>query len=65
MSIVLTGIFVYPVKALRGVSVRQADVRPAGLAGDRRWVIVAPDGRFISQRSHPALARISARISAY
>ena len=60
MSIVLTGIFVYPVKALRSVSVRQAEVQPAGLAGDRRWVIVGPDGRFLSQRSHPALARISA-----
>ncbi len=60
MSIVLTGIFVYPVKALRGVSVRHAEVRPAGLADDRRWVIVGPDGRFLSQRSHPALARISA-----
>jgi len=61
MSIVLTGIFVYPVKALRGVSVRHAEVQPAGLTDDRRWVIVGPDGRFLSQRSHPALARISAQ----
>lgn len=60
MSIVLSGIFVYPVKALRGVSLEQAEVQPAGLAADRRWVIVGPDGQFLSQRDHPALARISA-----
>lgn len=62
MSIVLEAIYVYPVKALRGVHLQRAEVRPEGLADDRRWVIVGPDGRFISQRSHPILARIGAQV---
>ncbi len=62
MSIQLSGLFVYPVKALGGVEIQTATVQPEGLADDRRWVIVGPDGRFISQRSHPALARIETRL---
>ncbi len=61
MNIVLSGIFVYPVKALRGQAREFSTVEPEGLAGDRRWLIVDPDGRFISQRSEPKLARIAAR----
>jgi uncharacterized protein YcbX len=62
MSIQLSGLFVYPVKALGGVEIQMATAQPEGLANDRRWVIVGPDGRFISQRSHPALARIKTRL---
>ncbi len=62
MSIQLSGICVYPVKALGGVKVQQAVAQPEGLAEDRRWVIIGPDGRFISQRSHPALALVSAQL---
>ena len=63
MSIVLSDIFVYPVKALAGITQSQAEVRPRGLASDRRWVIVRPDGQFISQRSHPRLALITTRLT--
>ncbi len=64
MSIVLSGIFVYPVKALGGISQAEAEVRPRGLAADRRWVIVRPDGQFISQRTHPRLALVAVRVCA-
>jgi uncharacterized protein YcbX len=58
MNITLSAITVYPVKAIRGVPRETAMVETAGLRGDRRWVIVDADGRFISQRTHARLALV-------
>ncbi len=58
MSIQLSGICVYPVKALAAVAVTEAVVQPEGLTGDRRWVIIDANGNFLSQRQHGSLARI-------
>ncbi len=49
---------IYPVKGLRGLSVAAAEVEPWGLAGDRRWMVVDANGRFLSQREAPQMARI-------
>ena len=57
----LASIHVYPMKACRGVDVAQARVEPWGLAGDRRWLLVEPTGRFISQREEPTLALVTVR----
>lgn len=58
----IASLHIYPVKGMRGVALEAAQVEARGLAGDRRWLVIAePDGRFITQRSHPGLARISAR----
>lgn len=54
----LAGLHIYPVKGLKGVSLEAATVEPWGLAGDRRWMIVDPRGRFLSQREHGRLALI-------
>jgi len=54
----LSAIHVYPLKGGRGLDLLSSQVEPWGLAGDRRWLLVDPDSRFISQREHPALARL-------
>lgn len=36
----LLSIHVHPVKAFRGLALREAEVEPWGLAGDRRWALV-------------------------
>ena len=54
---------IYPVKSARAVALDHARVELEGLTGDRRWVIINADKRFISQRSHPDLARLEAAIS--
>jgi uncharacterized protein YcbX len=46
----------YPVKGLAGVSVEHAAVTPTGLLHDRSFMLVEPDGTFLSQRSVPAMA---------
>ncbi len=57
---ILESIHIYPVKALRGVSVPAATVDPCGLQGDRRWMVVDPAGRYLTQRDLPGMARILA-----
>jgi len=54
----LASIHIYPLKAARAVDLDESRVEPWGLAGDRRWLLVDEDGRFISQREEPALARV-------
>ena len=59
----VSSLHIHPVKSLRAVDVTNAVVEPKGLAGDRRWMVVGPDGRFITQRDHPVLATICARLA--
>jgi uncharacterized protein YcbX len=52
----LSGIFIYPVKSLRGLAVDSAALDALGLVGDRRFMIVDDDGRFLTQRTLPRMA---------
>lgn len=54
----ITDLFIYPVKSLAGLRVDSARVTRRGLENDRRWMVVRPDGEFVSQRTLPALADI-------
>lgn len=56
----IEGLNIHPLKSGRAIPVDSATVRLDGLAGDRRFMIVEPDGRFITQRELQALARIEA-----
>ncbi len=58
--VLLAELNVFPVKALAGFSPPCADVEPRGLQGDRRWMVVDPAGRMLTQRTHPAMATIHA-----
>ncbi|MGV9880163.1 MOSC domain-containing protein [Streptomyces sp. NPDC003006] len=58
----LRSIHVHPLKAARGLAPREAAVEPWGLAGDRRWMLVDQDGRFVSQRPHPRMALTAAEL---
>jgi len=59
----LAGIFIYPVKGCRALALTSSSVDALGLDGDRRFLIVDPAGRFITQRSHPQLACIETALS--
>jgi uncharacterized protein len=54
----LASVHIYPLKGCRAVDLDESVVELWGLAGDRRWMIVDSDCRFVSQREHPALARL-------
>lgn len=51
-------LWVYPVKSLAGVALTRAKVTPEGIAGDRQWMVVDQDNRFITQRKLPRLATL-------
>ncbi len=48
----------YPVKGMRGLGRVDTEVAAHGLAGDRRWMVVDDDGRFLTQRQLPDMARL-------
>lgn len=52
----LTSIRVYPVKAAAGIEVEKWEVDSFGLRHDRRFMLVDPDGVFVTQREEPRLA---------
>ncbi|WP_439630593.1 MOSC domain-containing protein [Shinella sp.] len=56
----IEGLNIHPLKSGRAIPVESATVRLDGLAGDRRFMIVEPDGRFITQRELQVLARVEA-----
>lgn len=55
-------LFVYPIKALRGVALDAVEATPLGLRHDRRMVLVDPQGRFVTRRELPALARMQVEL---
>ncbi len=50
----------YPVKSLRGEDQAVLEVEACGPVGDRRWMVVGPEGGFMSQRRVPRLAALDA-----
>ncbi|MDP2482992.1 MAG: MOSC N-terminal beta barrel domain-containing protein, partial [Candidatus Palauibacterales bacterium] len=55
---VVTGLYVYPLKSARALSLERVSLDAFGFQGDRRWSVVGADGRIITQRECPALARL-------
>lgn len=60
----VSGLFIYPVKSCRGHAVDRADVDAWGFVGDRRYMVVSPDGQFFTQRQHPRMALIDTELTA-
>lgn len=58
----LTGLFVYPIKSCRGIAQDTAQVAATGLEGDRHWMLVRPNGRFVTQRELPRMALIETKL---
>jgi len=60
----LARIDLHPVKSTAARSVRAAYVGPAGLVGDREWMVVDRDGAMVSARELPAMLRVVADTAA-
>ncbi len=54
----LAGLFIYPVKSLRGLTVTSVGLDSLGLEGDRRFLLVDDAGKFLTQRTLPRMAQI-------
>lgn len=53
---VVSQLYIYPIKGLGGISLQQSQVMQRGLQFDRRYMLVDENGKFISQRTIPQLA---------
>lgn len=54
----LARLFVYPVKSCAGVELREALLTETGLDLDRAWMVVDPEGNFVTQRELPRMVLI-------
>ena len=58
----LSEIWIYPIKSCQGISLPSVELTELGPAHDRRYMLVAEDGSFVSQRTHPRLARVGVEL---
>jgi uncharacterized protein YcbX len=59
----LSALYLYPVKSCRELAVASAAVDAHGLVGDRRFLVVDAEGRFLTQRVHPRMALIETALT--
>ena len=61
----LSQLILYPIKSCAGMPVESATLLEAGLMAhgvhDREWMLVTPDGQFLTQREFPRMACIAPR----
>jgi len=58
----ITQLVVYPVKSLRGLQMREAELTERGLMYDRNWMVIDRSGKFVTQRSIPQMASLSVKL---
>jgi uncharacterized protein YcbX len=60
----ISALFVYPLKSGRALSCPRVRVSATGFEWDRQWMLINAHGVFLSQRTHPQLARIVPQLDA-
>jgi uncharacterized protein YcbX len=63
-TVIVSGLFVYPLKSARGIPTARVRVSTTGFEWDRQWMLINAQGVFLSQRTHPQLARVVPRLDA-
>ncbi|MDB5206494.1 MAG: hypothetical protein JWR72_1569 [Flavisolibacter sp.] len=54
----ISGLYIYPIKSLGGISVDAATITSRGLQNDRRWMLIDANDRFLTQREFPEMALV-------
>ena len=62
-KIVVTEVWVYPIKSCKGYKVNSATTCKRGLKHDREFLLVDAKGKFISQRNYSKMALINVQIN--
>lgn len=57
----LSELVIYPIKSIKGISLEASHVDKAGLRGDRRYMLVEPNGKCMTARTHPELTLVKAK----
>ncbi|HTE00252.1 MAG TPA: MOSC N-terminal beta barrel domain-containing protein [Mucilaginibacter sp.] len=61
--LLISQLFIYPIKSLAGIAVDKARVTDRGFEYDRRWMLVDLNNRFISQREVHQMALIKVQVT--
>ncbi len=59
----LSALIIHPVKSLRGCAVETVVIDRRGIAGDRRFLVTDPAGRFLTQRTLPRMALVATKLN--
>ena len=52
----ISGLYIYPIKSLAGIEVKEAQLTGRGFQHDRRWMLVDNENRFLTQREFSQMA---------
>jgi uncharacterized protein YcbX len=58
----ISSLHVYPIKSCKGLSLKEVTIEAKGPQGDRRWMVVDVEGRFLTQRKFPQMALIEVHL---
>ena len=61
----ITDLYIYPVKSLKGIALKEAQTAQRGLEFDREWMVTDQDYNFISQREIELMSTIETDIDSY
>ncbi|CAP42329.1 MOSC domain-containing protein [Bordetella petrii] len=64
MTARVASLHIYPIKSCAAIDLAESSIDRAGLAGDRRWMILTAQGQFMTQRQWPAMALIRPALTA-
>lgn len=59
---VVSNLYIYPIKSLGGIEVKEANVTSRGLEFDRRWMLVDERNEFLTQRTFPKMSLLRTAI---
>ena len=54
----ITGLFIYPIKSCRGISLSETELGVRGFLHDREFLVVDEADMFLTQRNAPELATV-------
>lgn len=60
---IVSQLWIYPIKSCQGIKLQQAQVTPKGFLWDREFMLVNAKGKFLTQRQYPHLAKVRVRIA--
>lgn len=63
-EIILSDIYIYPVKSLSGIRLPAWEIVDTGFKYDRQWMLIDSDSQFLSQRRLPVMALLKTRLEA-
>src|SRR5579859_1573070 len=58
LPIIVSALYLYPIKSCSGISLEVAEIGQRGIRGDRAFMVVDQTGQFITQRQRPRMALI-------